>query len=142
MCSVCRSFGIDYANSHSVENCPYKLACYCSFCGQNGHTTTRCPYDKGQMLIDEDEDPNLQYYVNHYEPSMEVVDMDENIRAFLLSYNIALSGKKEENRVRLVNLAADLGLVLRWIDPKNGDVKQIDANGARKKGKKNNAPRS
>ena len=94
------------------------------------------------MLIDEDEDPNLQYYVNHYEPSMEVVDMDENIRAFLLSYNIALSGKKEENRVRLVNLAADLGLVLRWIDPKNGDVKQIDANGARKKGKKNNAPRS
>ena len=64
-------------------------------------------------------------------------DMDENIRAFLLSYNIPLSGKKEENRARLTNLSADWGLVLRWIDPKNGDVRQIDTNARRKKAKKN-----
>lgn len=136
MCSVCRSFGIEYANPHSVENCPYKLACYCSFCGQNGHTTTRCPHDTIQTMNISD-DPNAQYYNIQYEPALEVVDMEENIRAFLLSYNIALSGKKEENRSRLINLAADLGLVLRWIDPKNGDIKQIDSNGARKKAKKN-----
>lgn len=137
MCSVCRSFGIDYANHHAVENCPYKLACYCSFCGQNGHTTTRCPHDTKDMLIDDTIDPNAEFYTKHYEPTMEVIDMDENIRAFLLSYNIPLSGKKEENRARLTNLSADLGLVLRWIDPKNGDVKQIDTNATRKKAKKN-----
>ncbi len=91
------------------------------------------------MFVDDTIDPNAEFYIRQYEPTMEVVDMDENIRAFLLSYNIPLSGKKEENRVRLTNLSSDLGLTLRWIDPKNGDVKQIDNNASRKKAKKNKA---
>jgi hypothetical protein len=89
------------------------------------------------MLIHDTIDPNAEFYTRYYEPTMEVIDMDENIRAFLLSYSIPLSGKKDENRVRLINLSADLGLVLRWIDPKNGDIKQIDNNATRKKAKKN-----
>ena len=38
-------------------------------------------------MIQDSEDPNAKYYAIQYEPSLEVVDMDENIRAFLLSYN-------------------------------------------------------
>lgn len=89
--------------------------------------------------MDIDEDPNLQYYNTSYDPALEVIDLDENIRAFLLSYNIPLSGKKEENRARLINLATEQRLVLRWIDPKNGEVKQIEKDAARKKIKKNKA---
>ena len=96
----------------------------------NGHTTTECPYRFCNEKVDPNGEP-VRKPVN-YQEVLEVVDMEPNIRAFLLAYGVPLSGKPKENRSRLGELANQLNQSLRWIDPATGETKR-KVDGPRKK---------
>jgi hypothetical protein len=83
--------------------------------------------------------PNLEelYEINH-KPALEVVDKEANIRAFLLSYGIPLSGKEKVNRENIAMLARnhDPPLELYWVHPVTGEcVLHVDGQTSKKKTK-------
>ncbi len=83
--------------------------------------------------------PSLEdlYQVN-YNPALEVVDKEANIRAFLLSYGIPLSGKDKVNRENIVMLARnhDPPLELYWVHPVTGEcVLHVDGPSKKKSSK-------
>lgn len=84
--------------------------------------------------------PSLEdLYSTTYKPALEVVDKDANIRAFLLSYGIPLSGKDKVNRDNIVQLARnhDPPFELYWVHPVTGEcVLHVDGP-AKKKNSKN-----
>ena len=68
--------------------------------------------------------PSLEdIYDTNYRPALEVVDKEANIRAFLLSYGIPLSGKVKVNRENIIMLARnnDPPLDLYWVHPVTGE---------------------
>ena len=67
-----------------------------------------------------------------YAEVLEVVDLEPNIRAFLLAYGVPLSGSPAENCNRLEELARNLKVTLRWINPQTGETKR-KVDGPRKK---------
>ena len=77
-----------------------------------------------------------------FEPALEVVDKPTNIRAFLLSYGIPLSGKDDVNRENIVQLAKKQNppLQLFWVNPVTGEyVLHVDGSNKKKtKNKKGN----
>lgn len=85
--------------------------------------------------------PNLEeLYNTPYKPALEVVDKEANIRAFLLSYGIPLSGKDDVNRQNIVDLARnhDPPMDLFWVHPVTGECSlHVDgvADGKKKKAK-------
>jgi hypothetical protein len=136
MCSVCKELGILWYKKHEVESCPYGRACYCSFCGRNGHTTNQCKHCvfRGPNA---GPDPNLvDLYEQQYQPALEVVDSNANIRAFLLSYGVPLSGKDKVNRENVVTLARTHTppLELYWVHPNTGEC-VLHVDGPKKKTK-------
>lgn len=139
MCSVCRSLGFQFRQNHPEETCPYTRACYCSYCGLNGHTTGNCPngfcndsvcsgscssMDEYDLDTDVDLDTNKSYRraINH-RPCLEVIDDESNIRAFLISFGIPLSGKPEKNRENLIHACKyhNPPLQLFWLDQMTGN---------------------
>lgn len=86
--------------------------------------------------------PSLEdLYDRSYMPALEVVDKEANIRAFLLSYGIPLSGKDDVNRQNIVELARnhDPPFELFWVHPVTGEcVPHIDEAGGSKKKKAKN----
>ncbi len=132
MCSICRSLGFQYRRVHSEEVCPYVRACFCSYCGINGHTTGNCPNrfcnesvcscSSDEMMDEYDCNYNNHRAYNH-RPCLEVVDHESNIRAFLISLGISLSGKPETNRENLIQGCRQHNppLDLFWVDPITGN---------------------
>ena len=73
-----------------------------------------------------------------YNPALEVVDKEANIRAFLLSYGIPLSGKDKVNRENIVRIARthEPPLELYWVHPVTGECElHIDGQNKKKSGK-------
>lgn len=77
-----------------------------------------------------------ELYERTYMPALEVVDKDANIRAFLLSYGIPLSGKNKVNRENIVHLAKNHNppFELYWVDPITGEC-VLHVDGPKKKTK-------
>lgn len=129
MCSKCIPLGFDFHNKHSEINCPYLRACYCSYCGINGHTTGNCD---DRFCRDEPSSPVPQIYEYSdfvKQPALEVVDDESNIRAFLIAFGIPLSGKPETNRENLILAAIHHNppLELYWIHPLTTEYRlQVD----------------
>jgi hypothetical protein len=69
-------------------------------------------------------------------PALEVVDNNANIRAFLLSYGIPLSGKDKVNRENVVAIARnnDPPMELYWVHPTTGEC-VLHVDGGKKKAK-------
>ena len=85
---------------------------YCSFCAGNfGHTTGNCPHDRPLPPVPHTLSPPVAY-----PPTLDVIDLPENVRAFLLTAAIPLSGKPKENRRRLAEYATQNKLRLVWHD--------------------------
>ena len=81
--------------------------------------------------------PSLEdLYDRDYKPALEVVDKEANIRAFLLSYGIPLSGKDKVNRENIVLLARNHSppLELYWVHPVTGEC-VLHVDGPKKKTK-------
>lgn len=125
MCSICRSLGFQYRQLHTQNVCPYVRACYCTYCGTNGHTTLSCPNRFCNDSVCSDDDQDIDEYdtnkcraINH-KASLEVIDDESNIRAFLISLGISLSGKPETNRENLIQACKNHTppLQLFWIHP-------------------------
>ncbi len=60
---------------------------------------------------------------NNHRPCLEVIDEEPNIRAFLISFGISLSGKPETNRENLIISCRQHNppLDLFWVDPLTGN---------------------
>ena len=57
-------------------------------------------------------------------PTLDVIDTPEIVRAFLLTFNIALSGKPKENRRRLAEYATQQNRRLVWYEANTGRIKK------------------
>lgn len=127
MCSICRALGFQYRQLHSQNVCPYVRACYCSYCGTNGHTTGNCPNGVCTDIVPSDNDEDMEEYDNdinkhraiNHRGCLEVIDDESNIRAFLISFGVPLSGKAETNRENLIQTCKQHcpPLQLFWIYP-------------------------
>jgi hypothetical protein len=101
----------------------------------NGHTTSECPH--GTLKVTSAMEPDFpDVYEDDYKPALEVVDNNANIRAFLLSYGIPLSGKDKVNRENLVNVARSQvpPFELYWVNPITGEC-VLHVDGSKKKTK-------
>ena len=70
------------------------------------------------MMDEYDTDINTHRATNH-KGCLEVIDDESNIRAFLISFGISLSGKAETNRENLIQACKKHNppLQLFWINP-------------------------
>jgi hypothetical protein len=140
MCSKCEKTLGPYALStpHPVAACPLLRSSYCSVCCSYGHFTDECP--------DEDvcENREVQYVEQlipyslleqysittttpipkssgvkkpRYDPVLEVIDRDKEIRQVLMDYEIVPSGKSKEIRKQLMRLANTIHRKLVFIKP-------------------------
>ncbi len=76
----------------------------------------------------------------NHRPALEIIDDESNIRAFLISFGIPLSGKVETNRANLIQAARNHNppLDLYWVSKKGEYQLHIDEVEAEPKGKKKN----
>lgn len=135
MCSKCKGILIGWKGGpHPTKFCPVTQSSYCGICASYGHTVGECPDD----AILEERVPRfveqlipvslmIQYDIKTrtplpkaslepiHEPVLEVKDLDKDIRAILLNYNIQPSGKKKELRHQIKRLSDDLKRKLVFI---------------------------
>jgi hypothetical protein len=80
--------------------------------------------DEYDIDTDIDVDTNKSYRrAIHHRACLEVIDDESNIRAFLISFGISLSGKPEKNRENLIQACKYHNPPLRlfWLDPISGN---------------------
>jgi hypothetical protein len=85
--------------------------------------------------MDIDEYDTEKRRADNHKACLEVIDDESNIRAFLISFGISLSGKAETNRENLIQACRHHKppLQLFWIHPATGDSRlQIDEPQAQK----------
>lgn len=142
MCSKCKDVLIDFKIQHDPSVCPLLRGSYCSVCASYGHTTISCPdqetlSNRKPQFVEQLISPSLleTYKITsrtpladdtieskgRYDPVLEVYDNDRYIRAILMNYNKAISGKVKENRIRLQGLADELGRKLIFLHPVDED---------------------
>jgi hypothetical protein len=65
---------------------------------------------------------NNTFRASNHKACLEVIDDESNIRAFLISFGISLSGKAETNRENLIQACKNHNpaLQLFWIYPNTG----------------------
>ena len=136
MCSKCKNILIGWMGGpHPTSACPVVQSSYCGICASYGHTVGECPDDAilenrvpkyVEQLIPSvlmntyniktrtplPTNPDLKAI---HEPVLEVKDLDKDIRAILLNYNIQPSGKKKELRIQIKKVADDLNRKLVFI---------------------------
>ena len=88
---------------------------YCGFCNEGGHSAAGCRLAFNVLTHQKaiPEEPILRSLASR--STLYVIDTPQTIRAVLSAYSISLSGRQEENRKRLKELARTLErrLVLR-----------------------------
>jgi hypothetical protein len=135
MCSKCKTVLIGWKGGpHPTKFCPVNQSSYCGICASYGHTVGECPDDAilaervpryveqlipASLMATYDIKtrtplPTVTPQTMH-EPVLEVKDLDKDIRAILLNYNIQPSGKKKELRHQIKRLSDDLKRKLVFI---------------------------
>ena len=129
MCSNCKKILVGWmGGAHPTTACPVAQSSYCGICASYGHTVGECP---DHAVLEHRVPQYVEQLIPHglmvayniktrtplpvnpvlkpiHEPVLEVKDIDKDIRAVLLNYNIQPSGKKKELRIQIKKVADDL----------------------------------
>lgn len=122
-CRICRDILVGFMLTHGEETCPLAKAAYCSYCASYGHFTTACNRAFEAKKVQASDAARVMKAIAEERKkemkraSLEIIDTDNSIRAYLLSKSIEPAQKKKENIKILQKYAEEHDLLLVMVCP-------------------------